>query len=277
LQMIRTMLIGMCHDVRRSFTHVIFIDGLSIQPWVIGSIPQKKVLISTEDPHTCDLTHLIFPMYDYAFANDVNAAKTFGTYHLATAFDPLEPRPKYNVAESDVLFIGAIYENRLPFLERCYAACKNLNKKMVIVGPKHYNGDSIIDEVLEDKTVDQSEMACYMANSKICLNVFRNVDTCKLSKNSIFSVPPYDLSPRCFDAFGLGSLLVTDHRDSVVDFFTEEIVFKKGEEAGMLKKFLEDEQLRNELLDKFRKTVVTNHTYLNRSTVLLSIVQKDFQ
>jgi spore maturation protein CgeB len=268
------MLIGLCNTVGNKFTHVIFIDGLSIQPWVIGSIKQKTILISTEDPHSNDLTHLMYPMYDYSFSNDLNSAKAFGAYYLPTAFD------SFNVVDGDnsvdLLFIGAIYENRLPVLEQFYEICKSKDLTFKIVGPKHYKGNSVIDEIVEEEIISTEEMIKMIANSKLCLNIFRETLECSLSKNKTFGIEPYDMNPRCFDAIGVGSLLITDYRDSVKEVFSSEIIYKNNNKEGIIKDFIENEPSRNDLLNRLNNKLINKHTYLNRCATIISVIEKGF-
>jgi hypothetical protein len=58
-EIVRKILLGEICNKKLERTHAIFIDGLSIPPWLIESSRLTNILVSTEDPHALDVTRLL--------------------------------------------------------------------------------------------------------------------------------------------------------------------------------------------------------------------------
>jgi len=274
----RKLLLAECCNADNGYTHVIVIDGLSIPPWVLKSCRLKKILITTEDPHSLDVLRLLHPYYDYVFSNDRNVAEMFGLGYLPVAGDldrilSLPDDPSY---DSDVLFLGAVYPNRLPMVRKIAEVCKEIGVKFKAIGPVYKCNAADLNGVLDNRVVSTNEMLMYQKGASICINLFRDVTSKESSRNIEFFIEGYSMNPRCYDVPICGSLLLTDYRLEIEDVFHNDCVIDIETVSTVLAKYAKDAAARKEMHDKQVKTVREGHLYLHRAIALTALIEKGF-
>jgi len=273
----RRLLLGQIADATKGYTHVIFTDGLSIPPWLLASTRQTKVLISTEDPFWADRTRAVYGYYNAVFTNDRNMAEAFGVGYLPTAGDSLLPLVERD-KEFDVLFLGAIYPDRLEPLEQLVDMCARNQWMCRIVGTKHFDScSSEFFKVFEEGVVPTSEARALQASAKVCINLFRDPCCEKLCRNTEFGLDAWSMNPRCYDVPLCGSLLLTDVVPECNVVLGPDYCFEdSGDLEVKLKKYLSDENFRQEKAEDLRKEVEEGHLYLHRSAVIMACLQQGF-
>lgn len=274
---VRRILLGTISDVTKNYTHVVFTDGLSMPPWLLASVRQTKVLISTEDPFWADRTRVIYGYYDAVFTNDRNMAESFGVGYLPTAGDSLLP-PVERDKEVDVMFMGAVYPERHQILEQLVEMCRRHGWTCRIVGTKHFDSCSPeFSEVFEERVVPTEEARGLQASARICINLFRSAHCKNLCRNDEFEIESWSLNPRCYDVPLCGSLLLTDVVPEANTVLGPDYCFEDADDLeAKLKKYLSDGELRKEKAEKLRKEVEEGHLYLNRSAVIMVCLQQGF-
>ncbi|MGO9639757.1 MAG: glycosyltransferase [Candidatus Acidiferrales bacterium] len=113
----------------------------------------------------------------------------------------------------------------------------------------------------------QAEMADVYLRSKIIVNISRDDF-------------PRDANRRVFEAMGSGALLVTKMPTELTDIGLEEGVHfagyrDMGELVPLVRKYLDNEQLRCRIAEAGREEVLRNHTYEARVEKLLSVLRED--
>ena len=273
----RKLLLGHVSDVTKHYTHVLFTDGLSMPPWLLASIRQTKVLISTEDPFWADRTRSIYGYYDAVFTNDRNMAEAFGVHYLPTAGDSMMPSVEREKT-IDVLFLGAIYPDRLEPLEQLVEMCGRNGWTCRVVGTKHFETCSREFAAVFEESVVPTEVAREMqASAKICINLFRDAHCTRLCRNAEYSIDSWSMNPRCYDVPLCGSLLLTDIVPECNEVLGPDYCFEDtGDLEAKLKKYLSDEEFRQEKALDLRKLVDEGHLYLNRTAAIMACLQQGF-
>jgi spore maturation protein CgeB len=277
-EIVRKILLGEICNKQLGFTHAIFIDGLSIPPWLVDSSPLTNILVSTEDPHALDVTRLLYPHYDYVFSNEKNAAEAFGVHYLPVAADPKAvdglPNPVPEQYESDVLFLGAIYPSRMKVLEEIAEICERRGWRFRIVGPRHCcSPGGRVAEIVDERIVPTREALLYQAGAKVCLNLFRDPAE---GHNAEFGLQGWSMNPRCYDVPLCGSSLLTDFRGEVKRVFGMDCVMNRENLETQLEKNLQDASGRKEKASQEVKTVLDGHLYVHRALVLAACIGQGF-
>jgi len=273
----RKLLLGQISDVTKRYTHVIFTDGLSMPPWLLASTRQTRVLISTEDRFWADRTCSIYGYYDAVFTNDRNMAEAFGVHYLPTAGDSMMPSVDRDKT-FDVLFLGAVYPDRLEPLEQLVEMCGRNGWTCRIVGTRHFETCSPqFTAVFEEAVVPTNTARELQASAKICINLFRDPHCKKLCRNTEFAIDSWSMNPRCYDVPLCGSLLLTDILPECNEVLGSDYCFEDaGDLEAKLKKYLSDEEFRQEKALDLRKLVEEGHLYLNRTAVIMTCLQQGF-
>jgi len=276
-EIVRRLLLGQISDVTKRYSHVIFTDGLSIPPWLLASTRQTKVLISTEDPFWADRTRAIYGHYDVVFTNDRNMAESFGVGYLPTAGDSFLPAVEREKTV-DVLFLGAVYPDRVDLLEKLLEMCTRNQWSCRIVGTRHFEYCSgEFSRVFEERVVPTDAAREMQASAKICINLFRDPHCTKMCRNAEFAVDSWSMNPRCYDVPLCGSMLLSDVLPECNEILGVDYCFEDaGDLEAKLKKYLSDEAFRQEKARDLRKLVEEEHLYLNRTVVMIAGLQQGF-
>jgi spore maturation protein CgeB len=278
----------------KKFTHVIFIGGLNIPRYVLESLYNvKSVIISTEDPHTCSPLLDNLDVIDYYFSNERSiglSSKYANTYYCPTAGDSKNCgaihedfiEDKY---KSDVLFLGAMYPNRVKLLEESLPFIKKNNINLKLCGHMMYMPEDtpLWEYVDRSETIRHEETVKYYNGAKIVLNMFRDIewnprtnDECNPHNKDNFEAE--SMNPRCYEVPLCQSLLMTDNsRPEVREVFQEDEVatFEDGIDlSDKLEYFLlgDGKDLRQKMAMKAFFKVSTQHTYTHRLNKILSII-----
>jgi len=260
---------------------LLFTDGLSVPPWLLQSTDLPKVVVSTEDPHALDVTRVVYPYYDHVFTNDLNVADLFGLSYLPVAADHILvgqlPRPVPEEWRSDVLFLGAVYPNRIPWLQRAVEACGRIGARLRVIGPAIAERPTwALAEAWEDRLVTTRESLLLHAGAKVCMNFFRDATDPSVGRNKEFRVVGTSMNPRCYDTPACGSSLLTDFRPEVEATLGRECVVDLAGLAGAIQKNLENGDYRKEKVSAEANIVFGGHLYVHRAMVLLASIGQGF-
>ena len=278
----------------KKFTHVIFIGGLNIPRYVFESLFHvKSVVVSTEDPHTCSPLIDNLDVIDYYFSNErtIGLSEDFqNSYYCPTAGDAkhcgaihgdfIEDRYK-----SDVLFLGAMYPNRVRILEKALPFIQENNINLKLCGHMMYmpKDTPLWDYVDRSETIKHEETVKYYNGAKIVLNMFRDIEwnprtNDEQNPHNKDKFEAESMNPRCYEVPLCQSLLMTDDsRKEVADIFTKDevVTFKDGEDLSeKLEYYLigPGKELRKKMAMKSFFKVSTQHTYTHRLKKIIDII-----
>jgi hypothetical protein len=294
----------MCYHVAHStalikdnnFTHVMFIGGLNIPPFIYKSLYHiKNVILSTEDPHTSKPLLDNIDSIDYYFSNERiigNNKKFKKTYYCPTAactFEcgkrPLDRLPqKYH---SDILFLGALYPNRSKLLEHLIPLVEKHKLSFKICGHVMYLAKRSLlwKYVYDARTIPHEETIDYYNGAKININILRDVNW--NARNNTFKNPykapskAESLNPRAYEIPLCQSfMLLDDSRAEAREIFTEKQIGFFSDGPSLVKSIEyyllgRGKHKRESMILKAYKNISENHTYTHRALYIKEILEKD--
>lgn len=297
LEFVGRDILGTLADIRERHTHVVVIDGLHPQAWMMHSIHERLGLhtsvIATEDPHGFDLTHERFldrTCYDIYFTNERNVAEMFpdqATYLPTGVNTSLIHRIQselpytgldYDQFESDVCFIGACYPNRQKLFEEMLPFFKKHKLRVRLMGhfgmvPKE--SPLWTSGYVYNATVDFKDTLRVYLQSKMCINTFRDPfeEDPDRPTNTQFKIPADSLNPRCYEVPACGCLLMTENtRGEVQTVFEpdkEIATFDDREELeAKILYYLEHDDEREAMCARAKERAWANHSYAHRAAAV---------
>jgi len=278
------------------FTHAMFIGGLNIPPFIYNNLYNvKSVIIATEDPHTSTPLLNNLDKIDHYFSNERiigNDPKYKNVHYCPTAACPTEcgRLPLDHLPEkyhSDILFLGALYPNRVKLLESLVPLVKRHKLNFKICGHVGYmdKKSPLWKYVFDARTIPHTETISYYNGAKIVLNILRDVKWNSHDnslKNPLKGSPKAEsLNPRAYEVpLCQGFMLMDDCRAEAREVFSEDEIglFSDGESlVKAVRYFLigKGKKLREQMAMKAYKKVAENHTYSHRMLYIKSILEKD--
>jgi spore maturation protein CgeB len=273
-----------------------FIGGLNIPSFIYDSLYHiKNVIVATEDPHSSKPLLDNLDKIDYYFSNEKSIGddpKLKKVYYCPTAADPfecgkipLEQLPeKYH---SDILFLGALYPNRVKLLESLIPLVEANNLSFKICGHVGYMEKSspLWKYVFDARTIPHNETISYYNGAKINLNILRDVDwDSRTNEPGNPLKAPHEaksLNPRAYEIPMCQSFMVMDDcRKEARDIFKEDEVgffHDKKSLVKTVKYYLLDKgiNLRDPMIMKAYRKISENHTYVHRMLYIKDILEKD--
>jgi spore maturation protein CgeB len=231
----------------KGFTHALFIGGLNIPDFIYKNLYDvKSVVVATEDPHSFDPMKNRLDFIDYYFTNErtiANSGKFKNVYYCPTAGNANEcfKIPDECIEEkyrSDILFLGAMYPNRVKLLESIVPFVKENNLNFKICGHTHYmpKRTPLQKFVFASGTVPHDETIKYYNGAKTVINMYRDIGwnprtTTKRNPYNKSRFTAESLNPRAYEVPLCQSFMVMEdirpesrevYTDSEVAFFSDE-------------------------------------------------------
>ncbi|MBL0145315.1 MAG: glycosyltransferase [Chitinophagaceae bacterium] len=170
--------------------------------------------------------------------------------------------------EIDILFVGALYKNRIQLLNRLIKHFPD--KKIKIYG--HFfsplrNPLKFLfrknKHIYTNKNVEPDQLNILYSQSKICLNIHHT--------QSVLGV-----NQRFFEILGSKSLEITDYKEFVANNFTQDdLLWYKNEDEMIqqIDKALYNYQQMESIKASGYKKVVEGHTFLDRIRYVLDVIK----
>lgn len=189
-------------------------------------------------------------------------------WFLPLAVDESVYYPTKEEREIDLLFVGALYKNRVELLERII---KRFDKNTIRVygryysplkKPVHYFTRKNRKEFL-NKNVSPGEVNKLYNQSKICLNIHHDQSK-------------YGVNQRFFEISGSCSFQLVDDNPFITDYFSgDEITIYHSEDELIEKiaKFLNDQATAKAIAEKAHKKVMEKHTFTHRIKQVLETIE----
>ena len=286
-----------CLIKSKGFTHIFFIGGLSMPEFLFDSLYDKKsVVIATEDPHTFDPLKYKLPMIDYYFSNERSIGdckRLKNTYYCPTAGCdqecgklPLKAlEEKYH---SDILFLGAMYPNRIKLLEAIVPLVEKYDLNFKICGHVHYmpKTSPLWKYVAESSTVRHEDTVKYYNGAKVVINMMRDVkwkpprpgSPSQKNRANKSRFVAESLNPRAYEVPLCQSfMLMEDIRSEAHDVYTKDEVGFFSDEKSLIQKLKyylvgKGKDKREEMAFRAYRKAALHHTYSKRLEYILSII-----
>lgn len=250
----------------------------------------KFYSIQTEDPYSIEAMLQMNALFDVKFTNEIVCAHNFsnsGYVYLPVAFDSLQPYKKETVNEYDLAVLWNWYPKRLRYLDKL--------KKLKEKGMKIFIGGDLGFALKYRRAVDltsfdvdpgylprHKELNLY-SKSLFVLNLHRSAH---LVGKSDFYVQgrdchplvncAYSPNPRCFDAFGAGSIPLNDYQRKecfkIMDNYLLPHLPKPNELEATMECLLTERGTFQSMSIFLREEVLLKHTYKNRAQFVLETI-----
>lgn len=237
---------------RNGYTHVMFIGGLNIPKTLLESFHGvvKTIVVATEDPHSFKPMEEKLPHIDYYLTNE-KAMLQLGRkniHYMPTAGDNVGCfiHPQRNLEahhHSDILFLGALYPNRVEMLEEILPVVKENFLNLKIMGHPHglpkesplykYIPPENFDANGNIVTIPHTETVKYYNGAEVVLNFFRDTtwtpgEEGLVNPHNATEIVAESLNPRAYEVPLCGSHMFLEStrkearevfEDDEVDFF----------------------------------------------------------
>ncbi|WP_182865577.1 glycosyltransferase family protein [Rhodopirellula sp. JC639] len=267
-------IIGKAHDVRNGVDAVVFIDGMHFsgeRAWVPATLRDSNILtavIKTDDPYcpiadTQRLYHLVCTneLYQKPDAEAYLPTATLAAPEISSLVgqDP----------ESDIVFIGTLFEDRVATMLKLAEHCERRGLRFRMAGnfPADTTQFKRIPAVdFSSGTVRPDAKWRMYAASRLVLNLFRAADQ---------AVSP---SPRVFEVTALGgpALLTGVRRDEVTRIFGDSVYhFDDADElCQQVDRALANDADRRSRVAQAKAITDQAHLYRHRSETLLKLLAR---
>lgn len=282
---------------------VLVVTGGLLDPEVPVILRQRgypTFVMLTESPYELEVDSHIAKHYTGAFSNEktcLNQLKCLSgnpnIWYVQHGFNqdihkPLsgeeELPPEAQDFKADVVMVGTGFTERIKALEA--VPWERMGIDLKLFGTWHkLNGTPLekywqTPDAHNDMTtgaINNDYLPALYSNAKVCLNIHRTTKywDCDTTKEEHID-SAYSANPRVFEVMACGGVLVTDHRDELVDLFGGKgmIVFKKPEElAGILQVLLHDDDLRTTLRREAIEAVQP-YNYHKKAQVILALMNR---
>jgi len=266
-------------------THVLFVTGTNVPKDIVESLRDdiKVGVIGTDDPHSSKYVMDVFNnKLDYYFTNEKKMDRYDERFHYVpigtSSRIPTEISDKHL---SDLCFIGSVYPNRIPMLERAvHWALKN-GKKPLVLGPLNAVPEgSIIRSIGIDTIVNNIQAMQYMAGARVSINMDRDVHwnpQAAEGNHMLLDVgEPLSCNPRTYEIpLNRSIQLYINHRKEAVDIFGDSIF--TADESNLeevLQTIFDSTSHHLEELKNRAYNIALNHTYDKRVTKILEVITK---
>jgi len=195
-------------------TNVFFISGVDVPVYVYETLHTHGIrvgVIATDDPHS--MRPLFYERRRFIHYYLSNEKASLELHDQRIRYIPVAASnviPYYEKKsdlpveyQSDVVFVGSLYPNRIPFLEAAAEWCHAHGKKMIVAGLFMYvQADSILHQCKVGGTIDNQETLKYLQGSECTINISRDVYWHPyLPVNSrLMGVKPYSANPRMYES-----------------------------------------------------------------------------
>lgn len=267
---------------------ILFVGGLAIPPKLVEvAYNLRDTMIDrysmgflfTESPYQDADQEKYMQYCDFAFFNDKYSAEKYNPDNeLLIDYLPHSYNPAIHysfgdsVKNTDVIFCGTLYPNRLDFFSEIN--WDGINAKLV--GPfgiyENKERYSNISDKIIDATVTNYDLSTLYRESKLSINIHRGGRD--FYDHDQFAA--YSMNPRIRESVMCGCLPITDHRDEIVDIFGDSVPIVETSEQmeNVIKHLLvNDDERHNRLAEAQKKC--KGDTYANHlENIILPLIQE---
>jgi spore maturation protein CgeB len=253
---------------------VFIIHGGDVYPETITNLKgSKKVLWMMDSISRTKEQYPITKAVDYNFffeKTDIEVLWKQGkkeSWFLPLALDEKVYFPTEKKGDIDILFIGALYENRIKLLEKVAQEFKTHAIKVYgtyyspLRRPVHHLFRNN-KHVFMNKNITPQEVNVLYNRSNICFNIHH-------------SQSKYGVNQRFFEINGSKAFQLVDENPYISDYFQQEEVMTYKSEQQMLEKIsyaLQHPAVVNKIAENSYQAIISRHTFTHRIQFVLDII-----
>lgn len=273
-------------NVENKFTHCAIISGMMVPEWFLKSKYDKKMfVIAVDDPHASKVIADKQSLYDYWFTNEKTLEdESKKIFYLPTATSAMLPTVSRNDLEdkfrNDVVFVGTVYDDRVPVLEAVAKYCDEKKLKFSIYGRGEFPEDGYAKKYHKNGVIENTDAKLLYRGASVVLNLDRNVEWNIQSKNGnpllYGSTDPYSMNPRAYEIAGCHSTqLFINPRKEVADVFGDNVYTCNEKEISskLDEIFQEKEEDKIEKINNCFNIIRKSHLYVHRANALINYLK----
>lgn len=277
-------IVGVAARERPALTLVL--DGLDFPVSTIDALRKlgiRTAIWFTDDPYYTEVTAVLAPHYDFVFTLERNCVPFYQEHgcprvhylplgvHTAD-FRPANPR---HAVRGDICFIGSAYWNRIRLFEELLPRMSRRSFKLSgMWWDRLSDYQKWRDRIDLGKWMGPAETAEQYNAHKIVINVHRAHDDSTFNRN-LFNIPAVSPNPRTFEIAACGTLLMSDNREDLAQFYTpgvEIVTYDSAQDmADKIDYYLAHEDERRQIALRGLHRTLRDHTYGSRLSQLLDL------
>lgn len=264
----------------------VVLDGLDFPVSTIDALRElgiRTAIWFTDDPYYTEVTADLAPHYDFVFTLERNCVPFYEQRGCARVhYLPLgvhtvdfRPRnPRYQL-RGDVCFIGSAYWNRIRLFEELLPRMAHRSFKLSgLWWDRLSDYARWRDRIDLGKWMGPTDTAEQYNAHKIVINVHRAHDDSTFNRN-LYNVPAVSPNPRTFEIAACGTLLMSDNREDLAQFYTpgvEIVTYDSAQDmADKMDYYLAHEEERRQIALRGLYRTLRDHTYVSRLSQLLDL------
>jgi spore maturation protein CgeB len=263
-----------------------FSPGISIQCEKIDQLKMlgiKTAIWLTDDPYYIDITRFKVSCFDVIFTQEINCVSVYQSYgckkvyYLPLGADPdiFKPKAVSSVYESDILFIGNAFGNRLNLIDSIARYLKTKNTIILGLYWERLKTYRYLKQNIRRAWVSPEETANYYNGAKIVLNIHRLHNDPQININTL-NINAISPNPRAFEISACGAFQLTDVREGLTNLYTpgKDIATYNSlaELIHNIEHYLIHESERKAIALNGLKKTQDEHIYLKRIQKLLDLI-----
>ncbi|SFA93577.1 spore maturation protein CgeB [Cohnella sp. OV330] len=264
----------------------IVLDGLDFPVSTIDALRSlgiRTAIWFTDDPYYTEVTADLAPHYDFVFTLERNCVPFYEQRGCARVhYLPLgvhtadfRPRNPRHEIRGDICFIGSAYWNRIRLFEELLPRmAKRRFRLSGLWWDRLSDFQRWRDRIDLGKWMGPLETAEQYNAHKIVINVHRAHDDSTFNRN-LYNIPAVSPNPRTFEIAACGTLLMSDNREDLAQFYTpgvEIVTYDSAQDmAEKMDYYLAHEDERRQIALNGLYRTLRDHTYVSRLSQLLDL------
>ena len=257
--------------LERRCTDLIVVSAMFIMPDRLELARRAGLrvwLLCTESPYDLDDELRIASMVDGVWTNERACVPAFAAVNRCAGYLPhayrsgVHDRVTTGDVESDVLFCGSLFEERIAWMEQINWSAINL----AIYGTTELlSKRSPLRPFVRGGLVPNADLVALAQRSRIVMNLFRAAP----------GQTPESLNPRCYEMAAAGACLISDVRAEVGERFGPSVpqFITPAEAEAVIRALLADEGRRAQCAREARKAV-TSETWTARVSTMMANIHR---
>lgn len=234
----------------------------------------------TDDPYHIDGSITLVPFFDLIFTTELSGVdiyKSLGCKHvfylpLAANIDVFQPRLVDKKYQSDILFIGNAFRDRLKLFDSIANYLSEKDVKIVGSWWEKLKNLQLLSGKILHTWLSPDETVNYYNGANIVINVHRSIDDIHYNFNSK-RIPAFSVNPRMFEISACGAFQLTDIRHDLANHYTLDYdVGTYTSDKDLILKldhYLSNDRERISIANRGFQRTLGEHTYINRINKLL--------
>ena len=268
-------------------TLALVLDGLDFPVSKIDALRElgiRTAIWFTDDPYYTEVTAELAPHYDFVFTLERNCVPFYQergcprVHYMPLGVHTADFRPAnppHAIRRGDICFIGSAYWNRIRLFEELLPRIARRSFKLSGLWWDRLSDYARWQDRIDlGKWMGPVETAEQYNAHKIVINVHRAHDDSTFNRN-LYNIPAASPNPRTFEIAACGTLLMSDNREDLAQFYTpgvEIVTYDSAQDmADKMDYYLAHEDERRQIALRGLHRTLRDHTYTSRLSQLLDL------